>query len=113
MDFRNVWAFFQPFTFSRTYLLMDDFADALSIADKVVLTSIMGSREKNDLDVHSSQLAAKISGAVYFDEEEHDANFELTTDYVSRNAQPGDAVITLGCGDVDKAARLLLEKLSR
>lgn len=113
MDFKNVWAFFQPFTFSRTYLLMDDFAKALSIADKVVLTSIMGSREKNDLDVHSSQLAAKIAGAVYFDEEEHDANFELTTDYVSKNARPGDAVITLGCGDVDKAARLLLEKLSR
>lgn len=111
MGYNTVWALFQPFTFSRTELLMDDFADALSIPDRCVLTSIMGGREKNVNDVHTAQLAAKINGAVYFDEEEHDKNFELVTDYICEHAQKGDIVITLGCGDVNKAARLLLEKL--
>ena len=47
LDFARVWAVFQPFTFSRTYLLLEEFAAALSIADQVVLSPIMGSREKN------------------------------------------------------------------
>ena len=49
LDYNNVIAVFQPFTFSRTALLKDDFIKALSIADKVILTPIMGSREKNTL----------------------------------------------------------------
>lgn len=112
LDYKNVWALFQPFTFSRTALLLDDFAKALKIADKCVITSIMGGREKNDYDIHTKSLAELVDGAVYFDEEEHDKNFELVTDYVAKNAQAGDLVVTLGCGDVNKAARLLLKKLS-
>ncbi|MGN0692053.1 MAG: UDP-N-acetylmuramate--L-alanine ligase [Oscillospiraceae bacterium] len=112
LDFKRVWAVFQPFTFSRTALLMEDFAKALQIADVRVITAIMGGRENNDYDVHTSQLAAITPDAVFFEEEDHDRNFELVTDYVAQNAEAGDLVITLGCGDVNKAARLLLKKLS-
>ena len=58
LDFNNVIAVFQPFTFSRTALLKDDFIKALSIADKVILTPIMGSREKNTYGIKSEDLAA-------------------------------------------------------
>lgn len=112
LDFKRVWAVFQPFTFSRTALLMEDFAKALQIADVRVITAIMGGRENNDYDVHTSRLAAITPGAVFFEEEDHDKNFELVTDFVAENAEAGDLVITLGCGDVNKAARLLLKKLS-
>lgn len=111
LGYKRVWAVHQPFTFSRTAMLIDDFADSLSIADKVVLTSIMGSREKNTYGIHTKSLAEKIKGAVYFDEEEHDRNFELCGDYVAKNAESGDLVVTLGCGDVNKLARLILKKL--
>ena len=43
MGYRKVWAVFQPFTYSRTSMLLDDFAKALSIPDVAVLTDIMGS----------------------------------------------------------------------
>ena len=33
------------------------------------------------------------------------------TDYVCENAESGDLVVTLGCGDINKAAKLLLKKL--
>lgn len=112
LDYKCVWAVFQPFTYSRTELLMQDFADALMIADKRVITSIMGGREHNDHDIHTSMLAEITEDAVFFAEEEHDRNFELVTDYVADNAQSGDLVVTLGCGDVNKAARLLLKKLA-
>lgn len=105
--YKRVWAVHQPFTYSRTFMLMDDFAKALSIADKVVLTEIMGSREKNTFNVHTSDLCERIEGAVWFPE------FEQTADYVVKNAKAGDLIITLGCGDVYKVARMICKILER
>ena len=105
MKYRKVWAVFQPFTYSRTYTLMDDFASALEIADKVVLTEIMGSREKNTYNVYSADLAAKIPGCKWF------PTFEEVARYVADNAESGDMIITLGCGDVYKVAFRIEEML--
>ena len=105
MDFRRVWAVFQPFTYSRTYMLMDDFAEVLRIPDKCVLTEIMGSRERNIYGVRTEQLAAKIPGSVWFD------TFDEVADYVLANAGDGDLVLTLGCGDIYKAAKLMVRRL--
>lgn len=104
LHFHNVWAVFQPFTYSRTKLLMDDFAKALSLADRVVMSEIMGSREKNTDGVYTSQLAEKIPGSVWF------PGFEEIADYVMSHAQSGDLVITLGCGDVNKCAKMMLQR---
>ena len=104
MGFNRVFAVFQPFTFSRTSMLLDEFARVLKIADQVVLSQIMGSREKNTYGVHTSQIAEKIDGSVYFD------TFEEIADYIVDNAKEGDLVITLGCGDIYKAAKIMLKK---
>lgn len=104
MDYKRVWAVFQPFTFSRTYMLLDDFAEVLKIADKVVMTEIMGSREVNTYDIHTSQLAEKIPGSVWFE------SFDTVAQYLYDNVEKGDLVITLGCGDVYKIAKKLIAK---
>lgn len=106
MGYKRVWAVFQPFTFSRTSTLMDDFATALKIPAKVVLSEVMGSREVNTYHVYSSQLAEKIPGSVWF------KTFEEIADYVVDNATEGDLVITLGCGDIYKAAKMMIAKLT-
>lgn len=111
LGYKRVWAVHQPFTFSRTAILLDDFAKALSIADKVVLTSIMGGRENNTIGIHTKSLAEKIDGSIYFEEEEHDANFDLVAQYVAQNAENGDLIVTLGCGDINKVARKILKLL--
>ena len=102
LPFARVWAVFQPFTYSRTRLLMDDFAKALSLADRVVLSEIMGSREVNTYGVSTQELADRIPGSVWY------PTFQEMADYVAANARPGDLVITLGCGDVYKCARMIL-----
>lgn len=104
MGYNRVWAVFQPFTYSRTAMLMDDFARVLQIADHVVLAEIMGSREKNTYNVYSKDLAGKVPGSVWF------PDFKQIADYVLENASDGDLVITLGCGDIYKAAKLMLHK---
>ncbi|MBE6845166.1 MAG: UDP-N-acetylmuramate--L-alanine ligase [Ruminococcus sp.] len=119
MGYNKVWAVFQPFTFSRTAILLDEFADALSIPDVAVLTDIMGSREKNTYDIYTEDLANKLSNAVFFEQdktaeytdERKYRNFDDVCDYICENAKDGDLVITLGCGDVYKVAKMIYKKL--
>lgn len=121
LDFKRVWAVFQPFTYTRTSLLLDDFVKALSIADVAVITDIMGSREKNTIGIYTEDLASKIPGAVWFETdheladrqtaEQKQHNFAQCVDYIAENCREGDLVITLGCGDAYKAAKMLANKL--
>lgn len=104
MNFRQIWAVHQPFTYSRTAMLLDDFARVLSIADHVVLSEIMGSREKNTYNIYARDLAEKINGCVWF------PTFEEMASYVMANAKTGDLVLTMGCGDVYKCAKMMLGK---
>ena len=122
MGFHAVWAVFQPFTFSRTATLLDDFAKALSIPDHAVLTDIMGSREKNTYGIFTRNLGEKIPGAVWFPQDESDPNsndtrkyenFDQVCNYICDHAQPGDLVITLGCGDVNKVNHQILDTLKQ
>lgn len=120
MNFGSVWAIFQPFTFSRTKLLLDDFARVLQIPDHTVLTDIMGSREKNTYGIFTRHLAEKIPGCIWFPQNEEEEwtderknqNFEQICNYICRHAKSGDLVITLGCGDAYKVAKMILKKLS-
>lgn len=105
MDFKRVIAVHQPFTYSRTKLLLEDFAEVLQLADQAVLSEIMGSREKNTIGIYSRDLAEKIPGCVWFD------TFEEITDYICGMARPGDLILTMGCGDIYKAAKLILKRL--
>ena len=102
LSFRHIYAVFQPFTFSRTQLLLEEFAQALSTADQVILTPIMGSREVNTSGITSKDLGDKIPHSICCE------SFEETAKQVVAMAQSGDLIITLGCGDVYKCARMML-----
>lgn len=105
MGYNHVWAVHQPFTYTRTSLLLNDFAKVLQIADKCVISKIMGSREVNTIGIKAKYLADKVPGSVQLD------SFEEICDYVCDNAEDGDLVITLGCGDVYKVARMMCKKM--
>lgn len=104
MGFKRVWAVFQPFTYSRTKMLLKEFAISLQLADKVVMTEIMGSREVNTIGIYTKDLAELIPGSVWFE------GFDGVVNYVKEHVQPGDLVITLGCGDIYKAAKMMLKE---
>ena len=102
LGYNRVIAVHQPFTYSRTKMLMDDFADVLRLADQVVLLPVMGGREADDGSVKSEQLAAKIPGSVVVDGLEGAAN------WVKQNAGEGDLVVCMSCGDLYKAADMMV-----
>lgn len=105
MNFKKVYAVFQPFTYSRTSMLFDDFVKVLSIPDQCIMTEIMGSREVNTYGIYTSMLAEKIPGSVWFN------SFEEVAEYTVKKAEPGDCIITLGCGDIYKAAKIMKKML--
>lgn len=102
---RKVWAIFQPFTFSRTARHLDEFAQALSTADEVIVSDIMGSRETNEWNVSSQQITDRIKGAHYL------PTFEDIADFVVANAKEGDLVLTMGGGDIYKCARMIKARM--
>ncbi|MBR3644868.1 MAG: UDP-N-acetylmuramate--L-alanine ligase [Lachnospiraceae bacterium] len=103
---KTTWCVFQPHTYTRTKALMNEFADALSLADKVVLADIYAARETDTLGISSQTLQKKIqeSGheAYYF------SSFDEIENFLLKNCIDNDMVITMGAGDVYKIGEKLL-----
>ena len=105
MNFNKVTAIFQPHNFSRTSMLLDEFAKVLSIADEMILTEIYATREINTYNIYAEDLAEKIKGSKYF------KTFEEICEYVITNARSGDLILTMGAGDIYKCANMIMKKL--
>ena len=90
---KEIIAVFQPHTFTRTIALMDDFAQALDLADKVFLCDIFGSAREAKGDVKIEDLGAKIKKGGQVIKEE---NVSPLLDF--ENA----VMIFMGAGDVQK-----------
>lgn len=103
---RDIWCIFQPHTYTRTKAFFDDFAEALTLADHVVLADIYAARETDTLGMSSEALAAKIkelgTDAHYF------PSFEEIEKFVSEQCIHGDLLITMGAGDVVNIGESLL-----
>lgn len=106
MGFNNVWNIFQPHTFSRTYMLLDDFAQALSISDKSIILEILPVRETNTYNIYNTDLGNKIPGSVCIN------TFEEAADYVCKNAKEGDLILTMGGGNVYMCANMIRNTLA-
>lgn len=105
LGFKRVIAIHQPHTFSRTKMLMKEFAQVLSQVDHVIVSPIYAARETNDeYNVYAEDLVALLPNG------EYQPDFEHIAQRVKEMAQPGDLFITLGCGNIYLAAELITRK---
>ena len=97
---------FQPHTYTRTKALLNEFAEALSIADVAVLADIYPARETDTLGVSSKDIVKLINDsgrtAVYV------PAFNEVENYLLSNLRSGDMCITMGAGDIYKVGERLL-----
>ena len=103
---KTTWCVFQPHTYTRTRAFLNDFAEALSTADKIVLAKIYAAREKDPGDISSKDLQKKLEELgkeVYYFEE-----FEEIENFLLENCVPGDLLITMGAGNVVSIGESLL-----
>lgn len=107
---RRVVAVFQPHLFSRTRDFYREFAQALLLADEVVLAPIYPAREEALPGVDSTIILDELkqSGKK---EVMYVSDLQALPQELSRRVRPGDMVITIGAGDIwmygEKLAELL------
>ena len=111
-DGGRIIALFQPHLYSRTRHLAYGFAEALAGADAACVTGIYPARETPVPGVSGrlivDELAAARPGMRLGWAPELDAAAALVAGW----ARAGDTILTLGAGDVDRAAALILERLA-
>ena len=95
---KKLWVVFQPHTYTRTKALLPEFADALSLADHIVLSDIYAAREVNTVGISSEDLRAEIekrgTKADYF------SSFEEILEFLKTQLKEGDLLITMGAGNI-------------
>ena len=105
--YNQSWVVFQPHTYSRTKLLLDDFAKALLNFDNIIVLDIYAAREKNTYNISSKDLADKIKSlgkdALFI------KDFEECVSYLKSHVEENDIIITQGAGTVTEIGTKLVQ----
>lgn len=101
---RRLVAVHQPHTYSRLKALLPAFAQAFDAADQVLVVDIYAARETDTLGMHSRQLVA----AMHHPNARYIGTLADAINYLLGTLRPGDVLITLGAGDVNRVGKALL-----
>jgi UDP-N-acetylmuramate--alanine ligase len=104
---RRLWAVWQPHTFSRTKLLLNEFATCFDQADRVVALDIYRSRETDTLGMNTAVVLETMNHAHAV----HTPSHQEAADYILDRVRPGDVVLTLGAGDGNLVGQWVLDGL--
>lgn len=116
---RRIVAVFQPHQVSRTVALMDEFAAALSAADAVIIAPIFAARETVSATSLSAarELAGRIGEEADSASQVCSATSAASLDHIiatlDDKARPGDVLITMGAGDIDRVYQEFTGRLQR
>ena len=108
----RVLALFQPHLYSRTLHLAHEFAVALATADGVCITDIYPAREDPLPGVSGRLIVEKLAEVRPGMRLAYAPTVEEGVRVIAGWAREGDTVLTLGAGDIDRAAPLVLEALA-
>jgi UDP-N-acetylmuramate--alanine ligase len=103
----RVLVIFQPHRYSRTQAFLDQFASSLDLADLTILLEIYPASEKPIAGVSASLIAQKMERGRFI------PNFLEASEEIISMAKPGDVILTLGAGDVNSLAPIIVQGLER
>lgn len=104
---RRIWAVWQPHTFSRTKLMLTNFAGSFEDADRVIALDIYRSRETDTLGIST----ADVVDLMNHPNVAHIPRIKDAVDYLLDRIFPDDVVLTLGAGDGNLVGENLLMAL--
>jgi len=110
--YERLLVLFQPHRYTRTRHLMEEFARCFYQADAVWVLDIYAASEPPLEGVHARQLVERTQAHGHR-QVEYAGSIERAVEAVVAEARPGDAVLTLGAGNVWQAADRILEGLLR
>jgi len=111
-DGGRILVLFQPHLYSRTRYLVHEFGVALASADVVAVTEVYRAREQPVEGVTGKLVVDAAAEARPGMELGWTPAVEDGVSFIASRARSGDRVLTLGAGDVDRAAALILEALA-
>ena len=97
LDPSRLFCVFQPHTFSRTFALMERFAESFDCVDRVFISDIYAARETDDLGISGKTLAIRIG-----EKAEYIGGIEDIAKELNATLYPGDALVVMGAGDIYK-----------
>ena len=106
--YNQSWVVFQPHTYSRTKMLLDDFAKALLNFDNIIILDIYAAREKNTYGISSKDLADRICSLGK--DAKYIPDFDECVNYLKSNVKENDIVLTQGAGTVTEIGSMLIKK---
>ena len=101
----TLWVVWQPHTYSRTQLLLEDFANSFDIADEVIVTEIYAAREPKQ-DFSSKQVVDVMHRPAHFI-----ADLTEVSNYLNSHLRSGDVLLVLSAGDADQVSTNVLAHL--
>lgn len=107
----RVLVLFQPHLYSRTRHLAHELAGALSAADAVAVTEVYAAREEPMAGVSGKLVVDALAELRPGMPVAWTPQLEDGVRFLARRARRGDVVLTLGAGDVDRGADLLVAEL--
>jgi UDP-N-acetylmuramate--alanine ligase len=108
--FGKVHVIFQPHRYTRTQLLLDEFATAFGDADSVLVLDIYAASETPIPGITSELLAHRI-GAATGPGARYVSSVADAVTLVASGSTPGDMILTLGAGNVWQLGPQVLEEL--
>jgi len=103
----RVLVIFQPHRYSRTQAFLEQFAATLDLADLAILLEIYPASEKPIAGVSASQIVERMNNGKFI------PNFLEASEEIIAMAKPGDVILTLGAGDVNSLAPIIVQGLER
>jgi UDP-N-acetylmuramate--alanine ligase len=107
----RVVAVFQPHRYSRTVAFAGDFGASFGGADRVVVTDVYGAGEEPVPGVTGKLVADAVCRAFPGRPVAYLPHRDELIAYLAATTRPGDAVLTLGAGDVTTVGEELLERI--
>ncbi len=104
---REIWAVWQPHTYSRTRALWEAYTTAFEDADHVLVTEVYAAREPASGDLPARQIAA----ALRHPDAGFAASFDQAESALLSRLRPGDVVLVLSAGDADQISRRVFAAL--
>jgi UDP-N-acetylmuramate--alanine ligase len=100
-----IWVVWQPHTYSRTTMLLNDFANSFSDADEVIITEVYPAREPKQAFSSIKVVEAMRREAHFI------ADLTAASNYLITHLRPGDVLLVLSAGDADQISTSVLAHL--
>ena len=105
---KHIIVVFQPHLYSRTRILLSDFANSFTNINKVIVTDIYAAREQDDHLIHAEDLVKAINKIS--NNADYIKNFWEIENYLKLNSDQDTVILTVGAGDIYKIGENIVKK---